>query len=92
MAIASERGAATAGLADSSILIDGEDPDAWADAFPATLLASRSVTPIVLTSGDVMPPATEGYLAGGGTPLVCGTLTSSAVCAVAVGLLEGAAG
>jgi putative cell wall-binding protein len=83
-AIAATRGAATAADADGIILVDGGAADAWADAFPAALFASRTLTPIVLANGDVMPEATTAYLVGGNTtPLICGTSVSTVACTAA---------
>ncbi len=87
VSIAAARGAATAADADSSLLVDGANADAWADAFPAALFASQQLTPIVLVSGDTVPPETETYLTDGGTPLVCASLTTEAACEAAADLL-----
>lgn len=88
VAIAAERGAPTAADADETILVDGADPDAWADAFPAALRASRSLAPIVLGQGETLPAPTVDYLRGGGTSLVCGTTTTSAACDAAEAALN----
>jgi putative cell wall-binding protein len=62
---------------DHLAVIDGVDPDAWADGFPA---ASRRA-PILLANGDDLPPPTAGLLLGGGPPVICGTSLSGAACA-----------
>ena len=67
---------------------DGADPDAWADAFPAALRASRGLAPVVLGQGDTLPAPTLDYLTGGGTPLVCGTTTTIAACGAAEAALN----
>ena len=86
-AIADARGAATAADAEASILVDGQAEFGWTDAFPAALYASQDLRPIVLASGDVVPPETGVYLTDGGTDLVCGTLTSTVACTAAAVLL-----
>ena len=88
VAIAAERGASTAADADETILVDGADPDAWADAFPAALRASQGLAPVVLGQGDTLPAPTLDYLTGGGTPLVCGTTTTIAACGAAEAALN----
>jgi putative cell wall-binding protein len=50
-AIAAARGAATAADADGTILVDGSAADAWADAFPAALFASRTLRSGCLDDG-----------------------------------------
>lgn len=87
VAIAGERGAPTAMDADGAVLVDGTDPDAWADAFPAALFAGSSSTPIVLADGDTLPEPTSAWLTGGGVPLVCGTTVEQAVCDAAANAL-----
>lgn len=58
------------------VVVDGIDPDSWADGFPA---ASRRA-PIVLANGDALPPPTAGTLIGGGAPVICGTSLSDLAC------------
>ena len=58
-------------------VIDGVDPDAWADGFPA---ASR-LAPITLANGADLPPPTAGLLIGGASVVICGTSLSDTACA-----------
>lgn len=85
-ALAAERGAVDASAADASVLVDGEHPDAWADAFPAALYAGSATIPIVLAAGDTLPPPTAEYLDGRDTLLVCGTTITAAGCTAAADL------
>jgi hypothetical protein len=85
-AVAAERGAVDARAADASVLVDGEHPDAWADAFPAALYAGSATIPIVLAAGDTLPSPTAEYLDGRDTLLVCGTTMTAAGCAAAADL------
>lgn len=87
-AIAALRGAATASAADSSILIGGTHANAWADAFPAALLASRTLTPIVLADHDALPEPTASYLTNGGHPLICGAAATPTACDAAEATLS----
>ena len=83
------RGAPGADDADASILVNGTSADAWADAFPAALLAGRALIPIVLADGDTLPQPTQAYFNGGATPLICGTTASAAACGAAEQALAG---
>lgn len=82
LAIAGARGAPTGAHADAAVLVDGDQPDAWADAFPAALFAGRDRIPVVLAAGDALPALTADWLAG--VPrLVCGSSTTTAACTAA---------
>jgi hypothetical protein len=87
--IAEERGAQRASDADRVILVDGVAADAWADAFPAALDASRDLAPIVLAAGDDLPEPTAAFLQDGGVPLVCGTTATPTACEAARQALAG---
>lgn len=89
--IAARRGASTAADASRVVLVDGQAPDGWAAGFAAASHASDTGAPIILTAGDVIPPATETYLeaaasptfAGATTPLVFTCLVPASVCQAA---------
>jgi len=70
-------GATGAEEATHVVVIDGMDPDAWADGFPAA--ARRS--PVLLANGDDLPPPTAGTLMGGGPAIICGTTLTDTACA-----------
>lgn len=89
VAIAAERGAPSAADADGTVLVDGGSPVAWTDAFPAALFAGRSLSPVVLADVDTLPVPTAGWLAGGGTPLYCGTSVTTTACEQAAVSLAG---
>lgn len=82
VAMASDLGFTSAGASDRVVLIDGTSPDAWASGFPAAIQADGSGAPVVLSSGDTLPPETQAFLedANGRIPLLCGPFTSAAAC------------
>lgn len=87
IAVAGHRGAPTGAHADAAVLTDGTDPLGWADAFPAALHASRTLTPIVLADGQRIPAETAAWLPG--TPqLICGTNLTPTTCTTAHTLTE----
>ena len=80
---------ADAGEAGAVVLVDGQDPDAWADAFPAALLTARDQGAIVLAAGTELPDATTGWLVASPATLVCGSTVSAAACDDAEAVLHG---
>ena len=65
VAVAEESGAPTAAAAARVILVDGQGPTSWAGGFAAAGHAAVFDAPVLLTSGDVIPPATAAWLSGG---------------------------
>ena len=82
-------GLADAGAVEGVVLVDGQHPDAWADAFPAALQAALGDAALLLTSGSTVPPATGGWLVPSPAALTCGSTVTPAACADAAALLEG---
>ena len=76
-----------AAAVDAVALVDGQDDDAWADAFPAALLASRVALALLLTTADDLPGPTEGFLTPAPVTLYCGATVSARACGTAFNLL-----
>lgn len=74
---------ADSGEATQVVLIDGQDPDAWADAYPAARLSVATTTPTVLSNGDDLPAPTSAWLVPTDAALICGSTTSRAACTAA---------
>ena len=90
VAIAAERGFADAGDADSVILSEGQQSDAWAGGFAAAAYSAISGAPIVLSNGETIPPETEEFLSGstdGSVALVCGPFVEPEACDEAATIL-----
>jgi putative cell wall-binding protein len=64
--VAKERGADGADDVAHVVVVEGQDEDAWAGGFAAAGHSAAYDAPIVLTSGDDLPPATVEFLTGGG--------------------------
>ena len=60
--IASERGFESSADTQTTILVEGQDPNAWASGFPAAALADGANAPIVLANGETLPQATIDFL------------------------------
>ena len=67
LAVADKLGAPTAADADHVVLVQGQAPDAWAGGFAAAAHAALLDAPIVLATGDTLPPATLDWLRDGAT-------------------------
>ena len=67
LAVADKLGAPTAAEADHVVLVQGQAPDAWAGGFAAAAHAALLDAPIVLATGDSLPPATLDWLRDGAT-------------------------
>ena len=89
-------------LGGLAIAVDGNDADAWADAFPAANLSGLSNNPLVLTAGDLLPSPTAEYLdaahQGGGFAdhlsdvfALCGTTVPTSTCQAIADLQRGLA-
>jgi uncharacterized protein YfaP (DUF2135 family) len=63
--IAKLRGAESAADVARVTVVEAQDEDAWAGGFAAAGHSAFFDAPIVLTLGDVVPPETEAFLAGG---------------------------
>ncbi|MEE8602526.1 cell wall-binding repeat-containing protein [Euzebya tangerina] len=68
VAVAEKVGAPTASDAARLTLVDGQGDNAWAGGFAAAAHSARFGAPIVLTSGEVIPPATAAWLSSAQTP------------------------
>ena len=76
-----------AAATDAIALVDGQDEDAWADAFPAALLASRVDLALLLSNDADLPAATEGFLTPAPVTLYCGSTVAAQACDTAFNLL-----
>ena len=63
--VAKELGADSAADVDRVTLVDGQAADAWAGGFAAAAHSAHFDAPIVLATGEVLPPETEAFLSGG---------------------------
>ena len=63
--VAKELGADSAADVAQVTLVDGQGPDAWAGGFAAAAHSAMFDAPIVLGTGDTLPPATQTWLQGG---------------------------
>ena len=70
------------------LLVDGQHPDAWADAFPAALQAARGDAALLLTAGAALPPATTDWLVPSPATLTCGSTVTAAACTDAAARLQ----
>lgn len=81
IAIANERGFETAADAESVIVAEGQDENAWAAGFAAASLADQANAPIVLVNGPDVPEPTreffEGADGGAGAVFAQGSPTGS---------------
>ena len=68
LAIAAERGFASAADASKVILTEGQAPDAWTSGFAAAARSKKDNAPIVLSVGDTLPDPTKEFLSAGVTP------------------------
>lgn len=95
IAIAAERGFASADDAAVVQLIEGQADHAFASGFPAASFSATFDSPIVLANGDDLPPSTVEFLQGdSATPeqmsdvaLVCGPFVTDDACEEATALL-----
>lgn len=75
--IAAARGFDSADGAEISIVVDGQDVDAWADGFAAArtsgLTDDDGGYPIVLSNGDMLPPETQAFLGDGSSSTTAGS-------------------
>lgn len=87
--IAEDRGLPSPDHADAVVVVDGRD---WVGGLTGTLLAHRFAAPIVLSDGDVLPPATRSFLdlANPSDPprLVCGVGVTPTACEAAGRLIR----
>ena len=67
LAVADKLGAPTAADADHVVVVQGQTTDAWAGGFAAAAHAASLDAPIVLATGDSLPPATLDWLRDGVT-------------------------
>lgn len=67
LAVADKLGAPTAADADHVVVVQGQTADAWAGGFAAAAHAASLDAPIVLATGDTLPPATLDWLRDGVT-------------------------
>ncbi|WP_108667960.1 cell wall-binding repeat-containing protein [Euzebya rosea] len=63
--VAKELGAESAADVDRVTLVDGQAADAWAGGFAAAAHSAHFDAPIVLATGEALPPETEAFLSGG---------------------------
>ncbi|CAN5338522.1 hypothetical protein BH23ACT9_BH23ACT9_24300 [soil metagenome] len=66
VAIALKRGASSAADVSRTVLLDGTAEDAWVAGFAAAGHSASLGAPVLLAAGATLPPATQGWLAGGG--------------------------
>lgn len=94
--IAGKRGADSAADAARVLLVESQDSDAWAGGFAAAAHSAAFGAPIVLASGEDLPPATVEWLSGTGAtfagvqdppPAVLTCVTVPSVCDEARALL-----
>lgn len=77
VAIANERGFSDSSDADTTILVEGQDTDAWASGFPAAALADFANAPVVLANGEMLPQETRDFLVEEGADTRQGTPTGT---------------
>ncbi|HWH31444.1 MAG TPA: cell wall-binding repeat-containing protein [Egibacteraceae bacterium] len=88
VAIAQRRGFADASAAGTVLVLDGQEADAWAAGLAAAGPAVLAQAPMVLASGEVLPPESEAFLsASPDAPpaLVCAPLLARRACDLAAG-------
>ncbi|MGI9015834.1 MAG: choice-of-anchor L domain-containing protein [Euzebya sp.] len=90
--IVKERGANSAADVAQVLVLDSQFANAWAGGLAAAANSALTGSPIVLTSGSILPPATQQFLASGtngesATPITCVAFPAACEQArVAVGL------
>jgi putative cell wall-binding protein len=62
VAVAAQRGFASAVEAERVILVEGQADDAWAAGFAAAAHGALASAPVVLANGEGLPPATVEFL------------------------------
>ena len=62
VAVANERGFRDAGDAEIIILVEGQDPEAWAAGFAAAAGSAAFEAPILLANGPALPAETQQFL------------------------------
>lgn len=63
--LAARAGEPNGSAARYALLVNGEDPQGWTDAFPAALFAGRHHMPVLLTSQSGLPAETAAWLKPG---------------------------
>ena len=97
LAVAAERGFATAKAAQKVIVAEGQAADAWASGFAAAARSKKDNAPIVLAVGDTLPEPSATYMgdSAGAVALLCAPRLATAACdaaATALGQTAQAAG
>lgn len=82
LAVAAERGAASASDANGVVLVEAEGADAWVGGLTAAGLAARRRAPVLLASGTEIPSSTRTFLSSGfGVEQAAGTVVVTCVIA-----------
>ena len=87
VAIAAARSFDSAADAETVILTEGQQDNAWAGGFAAAAFSALSGAPIVLSNGEDLPAPTVEFLEGGDAALVCGPFVEPAACDEAAEIL-----
>jgi hypothetical protein len=82
LAVAAERGFATAKAAQKVIVAEGQAADAWASGFAAAARSKKDNAPIVLAVGDTLPEPSTTYMgdSAGAVALLCAPRLAAAAC------------
>jgi putative cell wall-binding protein len=82
VAMAADLGMPSAAAANRVLLVEGQQPNAWASGFAAAIQSASIGAPLVLANGAMLPSETQDFVddAGGRIPLVCGPFTDDAAC------------
>ncbi|MEE8600570.1 esterase-like activity of phytase family protein [Euzebya tangerina] len=67
------------------ILVDGYLELGWASGFAAAAANLDGTTVVLLSNGDMLPPATAEFLVGGSYDIICGPNTTGTACDLATG-------
>lgn len=88
--IAKRRGIDGAADANDIVLLEGQAAGAWAPGFAAAAYAAVERAPVLLASGNTLPPATATFLDGGDAALglLCAPQLAEAACTAAAQALE----